>query len=341
MGVGAGHHHLAGFQRAAQAIQGLGAEFRQFIQEQHAIVRQADLTGLGLEAAAGQRRHAGRMVRIAERAGAGQLALGDQPGHRMDHRGLKQLFRGQWRQEARQPGGHHRLARSGCADKSQVVPPGRGDLQGPLGVFLTLDLAQVRDTFGLAHGPDDWRREELGSPEVVHQRDQRRRGQDPRLAGPGGLRSASLRTDQPQSHGAGRHGRGQGACDRRDPSVQRKLADRRPVIEHVGWDDVHAGHDRQRDRQVVVTALLGQVRGREIDDDPPARQRKAEAGKGGAHALAAFRDRLVAHADQVESHFATGELRLDIDAPRLHALERHCHHPRGHRSPPRRNCPKT
>ncbi len=92
MGVGAGHHHFAGLQRRAQGIQGLGAELRQLVQEQHAVVREGDLARLGAYAAAGEGGHGGRMVRVAERPGAGQGAAGDQPGHRMHHRGLEQLI---------------------------------------------------------------------------------------------------------------------------------------------------------------------------------------------------------------------------------------------------------
>jgi hypothetical protein len=40
MGIGPGHRHLGRLQRLAQAVESLGRELGQFIQEQDAIVRQ-------------------------------------------------------------------------------------------------------------------------------------------------------------------------------------------------------------------------------------------------------------------------------------------------------------
>lgn len=57
MGVGARHDHLAGLQRLAQGIEGLGRIFGQFIQKQHAVVGQRYLARLGPVPAAGQGRH--------------------------------------------------------------------------------------------------------------------------------------------------------------------------------------------------------------------------------------------------------------------------------------------
>lgn len=91
MGVGPGDHHLAGLQRRAQGIERLGAELRELVEEQHAVVGERDLPRFGLQPAAGQRGHAGRMVRTAERPRAGQGASRDQSGHRMDHGGLQKF----------------------------------------------------------------------------------------------------------------------------------------------------------------------------------------------------------------------------------------------------------
>lgn len=40
MGVGAGHGDLAGLQRLSQAVESLGAEFRQFVEEQDPVMGQ-------------------------------------------------------------------------------------------------------------------------------------------------------------------------------------------------------------------------------------------------------------------------------------------------------------
>ena len=335
MGVGPGHGHLAGLQGLAQAVQGLGAELRQFVEEQHPVVRQGDLAGLDLQPAAGQRRHGRRMMRGAERPGAGELPLGDQSGHRMDHGGLQQLGRRERRQQARQAGGHHRLAGAGRADEQQVVAPGRGDLQRPLGVLLALHVPQVGDPLALGHPPGDRRRQDLGPAEMVHEADQRGRGQDAGVPGPGGLSAAGLRADEPQAEGARRHRRRQGAGRRDDASIEGELPHRRPVGQRVGGHHPHGRHHRQGDGQVVVAAFFGQVGGRQVADDPAAGQRQAEAGEGGPDPLAALAHRLVAEPHHDEGELTLGELHLHIHGPRLHPLERHRDDAYGHcQSPP-------
>ena len=136
------------------------------------------------------------MVRAAERPGAGQGAAGDQAGHRMDHGGFQQLARRQRRQDAGQARGHHRLARPGRADEEQVVAAGRGDLQSPFGALLAFHIAQVFRGFALNDGSGRGRALHLGSTEMVDHADQRARGHDPAIGGPGRFRPASLGADE-------------------------------------------------------------------------------------------------------------------------------------------------
>ena len=65
--VGAGDHDLAGLERLAQRIERLRLELGQLVEEQHAVMGERDLARPGVEAAADQRRHRGRVVRRAER----------------------------------------------------------------------------------------------------------------------------------------------------------------------------------------------------------------------------------------------------------------------------------
>src|SRR3546814_7699691 len=67
MRIGAGHIDAARLKRLPERIEHRALEFGQFVEEKDPKVRQADLTGLDLEPAAGQRRHARRMVGAAER----------------------------------------------------------------------------------------------------------------------------------------------------------------------------------------------------------------------------------------------------------------------------------
>jgi hypothetical protein len=89
-------------------------------------------------------------------------------------------------------------------------------------------------------------------------------------------------------------GRGQSPGHADDAAVQRQLADGGPFGQGVRRDHPHGRHHRQGDGQVVVAALLGQVGGRKVGDDPPRGHGQAQAGEGGAHPLAAFGHGLVA-----------------------------------------------
>ncbi|MNS06330.1 hypothetical protein D3C72_377520 [compost metagenome] len=121
MGVGPRHHDFARLQRLTQAVQRLGRIFRQFVEEEDAVVSQGGLARLGPQPAAGQGGHGGGMMRRAEGSVAGQGAALDQTGHRPDHGGLQQFLRRQRRQQARQPLGHHRLAGARRADEQLRV----------------------------------------------------------------------------------------------------------------------------------------------------------------------------------------------------------------------------
>jgi hypothetical protein len=337
MGIGARHDHLAGLQRLTQRIQRLRRIFRQFIQKQHAIVRQRHLARLGPVAAAGQGRHRGRVMWRPERPLARQPTSLDQPGHRPDHGGLQQLARRQRRQQARQTLGQHRLARAGRADEQQIVPACRRDLERALGAFLTTHLVQVGHRSVRFQRPGPGRAQHLTALEMIDQADQRARGQHRHLGpGPGGLGTIGLGADQPQPHAVGGHCCRQGPADRHNPSVEAQLSQRRPAVQRIGRDHPHGGQKRQGDGQVEMAAFLGQVGGGQIGDDAPRRKGQSDPGKGPAHPLAAFGHRLVGQADQGEAGlgaFAAQNLDLGIDATGIHPVERNRHHPRHHGRP--------
>ncbi len=89
----------ARLQRLAETVQRLRREFRQFVQKEHAMVREADLARPRMQAAAGQRRHAGAVVRRAEGAAVGDCAVRQGACDRMDHRDLQQFAGPQRRQD--------------------------------------------------------------------------------------------------------------------------------------------------------------------------------------------------------------------------------------------------
>jgi hypothetical protein len=82
-----------------------------------------------------------------------------------------------------------------------------------------------------------------------------------------------------------------------------------------------------------VAAFLRQVGGREVDGDPPRRQRQARGDQRRAHPLARLRHGLVRQADDVKRRQARRDLHLDVDGAGLDALERHCRDPLNHDSP--------
>ena len=84
---------------------------------------------------------------------------------------------------------------------------------------------------------------------------------------------------------------------------------------------------------------LGKVGGREVGDDPLGRQRQAERRDRAAHPLAAFRDRLVGEADDVEGGKPGDELYLYLDRARLEPEIRHRRYARDHAdNSPRKRC---
>ena len=198
---------------------------------------------------------------------------------------------------------------------------GGGDFQRALSVFLTLDVGEICDRLALDHRAGLRLTHHLHAAEVVDQGDQIARGQDRAAAGPGGFGAAGFGADQAKPQSAGGDGGGQGSGDLDDRAVQRQLAHRRPAVERAARDDVHRRQDAQRDRQVVMTALLGQVRRGQIDHQTLGRQRQAKTREGGAHPLAALADGLVAEADDDEVHVAADQLHLTVDALSLDAFK--------------------
>src|SRR5690606_7260570 len=70
MCIGASDVDLARFERLAERVEHGALELGQLVEKQYPQVREADLPGPYAQSATGQRGHAGRMVRRAERAGA-------------------------------------------------------------------------------------------------------------------------------------------------------------------------------------------------------------------------------------------------------------------------------
>ena len=99
----------------------LRLELRQLVEEQHALMGERDFARPRMQPAADQSRHAGGMMRCAERTPVGQRAAFDLASDGSDHRNFEQFGRRQRRQDRRQPRRQHRFARAGRPDHQHVI----------------------------------------------------------------------------------------------------------------------------------------------------------------------------------------------------------------------------
>ena len=273
---------------------------------------EADLARAHLQPAAGERGHAGRMVRRAERAGAADPPRFEHSRDRLHHGHLERLGRGEVRQDAGQAAGEQALARTGRADHQQIVSACRGDLERALGGLLPLDLFEIIAPRRLGHAAARRLGEDEAALEVPQEAHQIARGEHRHAAGPACLGALLGRADQACALRAGVERGDQHPGARDHPSVERQLADRDPVAQLLGIGHAHGGQQSQRDRQVVMRSVLGQIGGGEVDGDALGREREAHRGQRRLHPLAALAHRLVGQADDIETRQAGADVALHL-----------------------------
>ena len=179
-----------------------------------------------------------------------------------------------------------------------MMSAGRRDLERALGAFLALDVAQVEQRFLALVHLRLRARQHLRALEMVGDLDQRicRDDLDVR-ARPGRFRAASRGTDQALVARIGADRRRQHARNRRDRSVEPEFAEHGEASQRIRRNRADRGHQAERDRQVVMAAFLRHIGRREIDGDPPRRQRQPRGDQRRAHPLPRLRNRLVRQAD--------------------------------------------
>jgi len=119
-------------------------KFRQLIQKQDAIVRQAYFAGSGHRPAADQSRIGNRMMRGSERPRGYQSGLiAKQAGDGMDFCCLNRFLESHWRQNRGKPSSEHRLSGSGRSNQDNVVAAGDGDFHGALRLILPFDVSEI------------------------------------------------------------------------------------------------------------------------------------------------------------------------------------------------------
>ena len=89
--VGARDRDPAGLERLAQRFEDRAAELRQFVEEEHALVRERDLARPGMHAAADHGRDRGRVMRAAKRPALGQAAVVQQARDARNHAHVQDL----------------------------------------------------------------------------------------------------------------------------------------------------------------------------------------------------------------------------------------------------------
>ncbi len=92
------------------------------------------------------------------------------------------------------------------------------------------------------------------------------------------------------------------------------------ALDGIGRDGAHRHHHGERDGQIEVAALLGQIGGRQVDGDVLEGQAQTHGMQGVAHPLAALGHGLVGQADDgkdvlpaADPHLHFHRLRLDAD----------------------------
>ena len=141
---GTSDRDAAFLERLAQHLEHAPIELRHLVEEEHAVVRERDLTRARDGAAADERDVRHGVMRRAERPFTEQAnARRQRAGDRVDRRALQRLVEGERRKDRPQPPRHHRLARARRPGQQQVVTAGSGDLERARAQQLSADVGEV------------------------------------------------------------------------------------------------------------------------------------------------------------------------------------------------------
>ena len=143
--VGARQRDRGFFQRLAQHLQNVARELGQLIQEQNAVVRQADFARTRRSGAAADQSGVrdGVMRRAKGPAGQQADAARKQPGDAMDLRGLDGFLKRQRRKNAGESFREHGFAGAGRPDHQNIVAAGGSHFERALGGGLAADIAEI------------------------------------------------------------------------------------------------------------------------------------------------------------------------------------------------------
>ncbi len=136
----------ARFHRFAERFERVRGKFRQFVEEEHAAVRQAHLARFRVGAASHERRRGRGLVRRAERPAFHQPSR-TQPRRAPDLRHLDRFAPREVGQDARERSRKHALSDARRPDHKEVMPSRCGDRERAFRILLADDLGEIgKDT---------------------------------------------------------------------------------------------------------------------------------------------------------------------------------------------------
>lgn len=327
--------HAAFFHRLPHYFEGGAFELGQFIQKQYAVVRQTDLSGHRVGAAAHQRHIADGVVRRPERPGGHQRRIaGQNAGDRVYLGGIQCFMQGEWRQDGGQATGQHGFAGARRADQDHIVAAGCGEFEGAFDIFLSAHIAEIHVVVV-----------EVGGKFVagihIHRLDIAFTGDDSEriiqvfhaihieFVDDGGFFGIHFRENEALEFlSPGFDGNRQCTFDGSQRAVEGKFAHDEKLVEAGDGDQVGSGQDTDSDGQVVSGAFFPNVGGGEVDNGFQAGDMPARVFEGGFYPGVSFAHGAVGESDDVEGWFfgllggnGAAGVYFDGDGAGIHAVD--------------------
>jgi len=296
------HGDLPVFEGLAQRLEDVALELGQLVQEEHAIVGEADFSGPRDRAASDDGGIACGVMGAAE-GPLGEKRIEARAARGVDGRRLERLLGSERGKDARKPPGEHRLAGARRPGEEQVVASRGGDLERAAREDLAAHVGQVgQRSLRAQDGQRCGRIGPVGAAGQAYGVGKRADGIDAQPRDERGLGRVLGRDDRGrQAPCPGREHHRQDAGDRPDGPVERQL----PHEEHVGQrrraERTVGREQADRRGEVVGRAHLPKARGRHAHRDAAVPlERVAAVAQGGTDASLAFLDRGVGEAQHRE-----------------------------------------
>jgi len=135
--------HLLILQRLSQCLEGLGVEFRKFVEEKYPMIGESDLAWHDRTTSSDKTDAGDAMMRLSARRVAPGESIDCESGKSMHRHGFEALPVCHRGENARQSLGQHCLAGSRRAAEKNVVTAGGRDLECSFGEWLAVNLGKV------------------------------------------------------------------------------------------------------------------------------------------------------------------------------------------------------